>query len=251
MPYFRRRRRTTRRTTRPGRRFRRRTATYRRRRGRRGGSGKRYNKYNPLGFPNNKIVTFKYNCYYNLAPDPLGPLATVVFRTNSIFDPEVSFGGHKPMGVDQWGAFYQQYCVIGSKITARVSQARSAVSVASEGAGSVFGIILSRNPAPPSTVDVQPAMEQGLGTWRYSNLTGKPSSVSLGYSAKRYWNIQSVKDNWSFIGAGFGADPTYQSYWSFYYGALDYANATPSAITVNFTIRYKCILSVPQYLPQS
>lgn len=203
-----------------------------------------------MPFPANKVVTFKYVTYYNIEPNLLNPVNYAVFRANSIYAPEQAFGGHRPMGVDQWGAFYQQYCVIGAKITVKPVQYITEEEPVSQSPPGVYGIILSRDTNPPSSTVIQAAMEQGLGVWRYSTISGVSagSALSLGYSAKKFWNITNVNDNRDYIGSGFGSDPPALAYWTLYYGGVPTSNY-PAPLTFVVTIRYKCTLAVPQILP--
>jgi len=46
----------------------------------------------------------------------LGVLATYVFSTNGMFDPNISGTGHQPYYFDQVSALYDHYCVIGSRV---------------------------------------------------------------------------------------------------------------------------------------
>lgn len=47
---------------------------------------------------------------------------TVVYRANSVFDPEFAVGGRQPTGYDQLAAMFNVVTVIASKITFRVTQ---------------------------------------------------------------------------------------------------------------------------------
>lgn len=68
------------------------------------------------GFPNSIITTMRYAEVFTKT-STLGGIAFNTFNANSIFDPNNTGVGHQPMYRDQWAGVYNQYVVIGSKIT--------------------------------------------------------------------------------------------------------------------------------------
>lgn len=67
-------------------------------------------------FAKSKIVKLRYVTTYVIAPTASTGLFTdVVFRANSIHDPEHATGGHQPYGSDEWADNYNNYQVLGSK----------------------------------------------------------------------------------------------------------------------------------------
>lgn len=68
------------------------------------------------GFPNSIITTMRYAEVFTKT-STLGAIAFNTFNANSIFDPNATGVGHQPMYKDQWSGIYNQYVVIGSKIT--------------------------------------------------------------------------------------------------------------------------------------
>lgn len=68
------------------------------------------------GFPNSIITTMRY-CEAFTKTSTLGAIAFNTFNANSIYDPNETGVGHQPMYRDQWAGIYDQYVVIGSKIT--------------------------------------------------------------------------------------------------------------------------------------
>jgi hypothetical protein len=60
-----------------------------------------------------------------------GSLGTYVYRTNSLFDPNLTGTGHQPYGFDQFKAYYATYLVTASQITVEcvVGTASSLVGV--------------------------------------------------------------------------------------------------------------------------
>lgn len=249
MPYYRRRRFTARRPTRSRRRFgRKRRSTYRRRRG-----GRYNHQSRPMGFPATKLVSFRYVSQVQLDPAAVGPIVAFdTYRATSIYDPEYFTGGHRPMGATQWNNFYQRYIVIGSKIRVKPVKLVGSEQAVTEAPGAVYGLILTADTAPPSATVISASMEQGLGRWRYTSVSGFSSgrSLSLGYSCKRFWNITDVKDVGARLGSSFNNNPTDNAYFVLYYAGLNPVTE-PAPLDFVVTITYKCVLSVPNILPQS
>ncbi len=56
--------------------------------------------------------------YYQDFTDSTGTFAiSQQFRMNSLFDPDLTGGGHQPMGFDQWAGLYQSYTVLGAMVS--------------------------------------------------------------------------------------------------------------------------------------
>jgi len=71
----------------------------------------------PIGFPfpEKHRVHLRYVDFVQMV-SPLGVMAKFSYFTNGLFDPQVSVGGHQPMGWDQAIAYYNFAVVLGSKI---------------------------------------------------------------------------------------------------------------------------------------
>lgn len=68
----------------------------------------------PSMLPDSVLVPFKYVESFTF-PSTMGT-GSQVWSMNSIFDPNVSGGGHQVLGYDQWNVFYSRYEVLASKI---------------------------------------------------------------------------------------------------------------------------------------
>lgn len=77
--------------------------------------------YCPKVCPDVMRVRLRYNAVKDLSGGGLSGFNAIVFRGNSIFDPDFSGGGHQPLGHDQWANFYRRYRVLGSKIIVRAA----------------------------------------------------------------------------------------------------------------------------------
>lgn len=75
-----------------------------------------------INVPNKVITKLKYCDTIQIAGNTTAGLAKSVFyKCNGCFDPQVSTGGHTPMGFTEWGAKYYHYKVIGSKIVVKAT----------------------------------------------------------------------------------------------------------------------------------
>jgi len=111
-----------------------------------------------------------------------------LFRANSIFEPDPLIATHPAMGFDQWRAIYDEYTVIGSKITVKIFAidveeiCTWALTTLSE---STAVTNMSENIEQNGTRTTMVGMEQG----------GKPFSVLTSrYSAKK-WTKSKVMSN--------------------------------------------------------
>lgn len=69
-----------------------------------------------FGFPNSIITKLRY-CMYTGLTCTSGARGLNVFCANGIFDPDTTGVGHQPLYRDEYAAIYNNYVVLGSKIT--------------------------------------------------------------------------------------------------------------------------------------
>lgn len=74
----------------------------------------------PIITGNSIVVELPYVNVYQLTTALTGEV-TALWRGASIFDPEFTFGGHQPLGHDQWATFYGRYKVLNCRIEAEVT----------------------------------------------------------------------------------------------------------------------------------
>lgn len=80
-----------------------------------------------FGFPNSIVTKLRYADFFTLTAAS-GVVSSQIFRANSVFDPDFTGTGHQPMYFDQWAAIYDQYVVLGAKITAEFTSTSSTLS---------------------------------------------------------------------------------------------------------------------------
>jgi len=71
-------------------------------------------------FPAKLVAKHRYICAGTQSVSTSGAVSNVIFRANSLFDPEYALGGHQPRNFDQIMPFYNHYTVTGAKITVKL-----------------------------------------------------------------------------------------------------------------------------------
>lgn len=196
----------------------------------------------PSGMPRTRRAILRYTTPINILASS-GLLQRYLFRANSCYDPDYSGTGHQPMGWDQWTNLFNHYVVVGSKITVRC------LTDNANAAPYVFGIHLQDKTTPPYTdwwgyneakMGTQKAIKGGTGT---TNPT-----LTCNYSAKKFYNITDIKDNFARIGALTNTDPTEVAYFAVY---LQNLTAVSETAFFTVTIDYIVDFSEPKNLALS
>lgn len=202
----------------------------------------------PSAFPTNRVVKMRYTSIINLDPTG-GPTEFVsyYFRANSIFDPDFTGTGHQPMGRDQWATFYNNYTVIGSKITVASS------SASSNSSPSVVGV---RCLDASSTIHTSTSglIESPNVSYRViqNALNGNiPRPVKATFSAKKWFNLTNIRDNQTFVGADMGSNPLNETFYQVFTGTLDNTLPDVGKLCLIVTVTYSVLFSDPKELAQS
>jgi len=202
------------------------------RRVKRGGRGRRKSQYpdtqgtvaierSPFT-ADHTMVTLIYTAYAQVAPGQ--ETLTYVYSGNSIFDPEVTSGGERPVGYNEWSDFYSKYRVVGSSISVTL-QALSAMGLC------VYPAIFNGNAA--SYAD---AVSQQYA--KYVMVGG-----SSGFNVKRIFHKmgtskifgQKIRQD-DLYTANFGANPSAAWYWNLYFDTG--VSGTEISATITVRIAY-------------
>lgn len=168
-----------------------------------------------------------------------------VFRANGMFDPDLTGGGHQPMGFDQLKLWYNNYTVIGSKL--RV-QFISAVDDTSIGQGIVVGLSKSRTSTGRNWEEYT---EQGGTKQTYMAVGGGsniPVTMTMTASPKKYFGITNIMDEESLKGNTL-ADPVKDMLFHVFASSL--GAASTQNIHFKVEIDYACIWTNPVQVGQS
>lgn len=184
--------------------------------------------------PASKVVKLRYVDFITLDPAAGTSAVRNIFRANSVFDPNQTGVGHQPLGFDQWSVFYDNYIVIGARCKATFMSQSTSIQ-----GSAVVGVILTDSTASlpiATTIMEQPNSKFALMTNMDAN---QKKTVTKNFSAKKFFGLQSVKDNRATIGAAVTADPTEEALFSVYAASYDSAaTIDPSSIKVSVTIDY-------------
>ena len=191
----------------------------------------------------------RYSDFISLDPSAVSPIASYIFRANSLYDPDLTGVGHQPYGFDQLMARYDHFTVIGSKIYVRNMQ---------EGTSNVnpcvFGIHLSDNNTVPFS-DVNHFLESPdgsansvggiLSSGAYIQ-AGVGNTISKGFSMNRFFH-KKLGD--SDMQGSASANPTEGAY--FQVLACSINGNDPGSCTFKVTIDFDVIFTEPKILAQS
>lgn len=207
------------------------------------------------GFPRSQLVKMRYVDQIDIGASILGSIQNYSMRANSIFDPDFSGIGHQPMAHDQWQQVYDNYIVIGSKIT--VSQLTPP-----PGSEYYYGVFLGADAASINQyapADLTGLLESkltgsnyliggGLASPNYT--TGKPGlkAMTKNFSCKKFFGVRSVRDN-DDLSARFGSNPTRQAFFTIWGAGV--RNQSTDVLIFRVIIDYICLLREPIPLPSS
>lgn len=205
----------------------------------------------PIGVPKQKLITLRWSGSYTLDPHKTNPdqsFAGFNFQANGCcFNNSTFTNNHLPAGWNTWASMYNQYVVVGSKITATFIPANNCWT-----AGAYFGVFLDTNKDTSTIKNTDDLVESGMfkyrtvGPYGYVNLSSyfpnpitepeydtqnyremKPVSVSMGFSAKRFFNIKNSRDLGALL-ANVNANPSADAH--FWVGLANINNQQSSSV---------------------
>ena len=199
-------------------------------------------RFRRAGAPRAVIRKHRYASYYNFPTGVAGVVDGRVFSANSMFDPDVTGGGHQPLMHDQMAVIYTKYLVIGAKITVTF------ISATSEGA-SMVGIRTAKD----TTILTNQDQLREHGDCKWKLITGLESgrsvtTVTKKFSPKRFFSVTNLKDE-SDLQALPNASPARQGYFHVFNAPVDAGSA--AACVAQVLITYITLWHKPEALPQS
>lgn len=188
----------------------------------------------PSGIPLSRRGYLRYSESINIV-SASGSLGAHLFRANSCHDPDYTGVGRQPMAWDEWKALYNHYCVVGSKIKVTVLSDSGTTSPF------VVGVYLSDGTTLPYT-NWNGYNEAKKGTQVMINGTPnvRTQSAVAKFSAKKYFNVTDIKDNFQRLGALTSGNPAELSYFVVYYQQIDTAISDTKTIliTMDFIVDF-------------
>jgi len=156
---------------------------------------------------------------------------TYVFSLNSIYDPDVTGGGHQVLGYEQWATLYQQYEVISSSIHVTVLPPDS---LAAPARYTLYPATVSTTQNDSTAAAEQPYAKTTLVT--NATLT-QYTKVHHHMSVQKLEGRQTASINFT---APFGASPTLERYWHMVLFSL--SQSTIGGIYIDVEIVYHTVL---------
>lgn len=199
-------------------------------------------------FPTTTVRKLNYVVGVTLDPGLGGAPSVREFRTNSLYDPDLTGVGTQPRGFDELSALYQKYLVLGSKITCQwVSITGTSIT------GYVYGIALrDLGNALGGFYDY---IENGNCKYVVAEPTTKSSPIiQYGYSPKKYHGLTNIRDDGAYGGLtgnlGTGSDPSKGASWHVWAQPADEStDVGPMRVIVQ--IEYTALFTDPKKLVQS
>lgn len=193
-----------------------------------------------------QVVRMKYGTFITVNPTS-AVAATYVFSCNNINDPDTTSTGHRPMGHAEWGAFYNHYTVIGSKIRATFNPT-SATAIT----GQAICAISVEDDSTPTATATTAMLERSGVKWRSMGNTYASNGTTLThtYSAKKFFGIKDIGDVNKRLGANFYNTPAEQAYYHVKVAAVDGAGDI-AAVAITVVIEYLVLCTERNKLIQS
>lgn len=169
-----------------------------------------------------------------------GALNYIGYRINGAFDPDISVGGHQPMGFDQYTAFFERFTVLSSRITIDVYPTSSVPTVV--GIGAIPDITTSYT-------NFTQWIESGTATYKIL-----PADLSVPVRLTRTSRVAAlfdkvdVLDDPNFSGS-VNADPATQG--GFFVFVQDLNSTSTCTIQFALCIEYDILFTDPRMLASS
>ena len=173
------------------------------------------------GFPNSIITKLRYVENLTISGSA-GAVGYKIFAANGLYDPNISDTGHQPMYYDNYTSIYDQYVVLGSKITVHIMNSGT-VDVL------MFGIVGDDDSTISTNTDT--LMEQNNSVYTLSGtVNSEPKVLTMTFEPLRDFGVDAKDDGAS--STGIGANPA--EMWC--YGVWAAAANGSSSIACNFIV---------------
>jgi len=184
-----------------------------------------------FGFPNSIITKMRYGAYITLT-NTSGGRGLNVYSANSIFDPDTTGIGHQPMWRDNYANIYQNYVVLGSKITVTFC-------AVTENVNQLFGIVADDDSSISNTGEALLEMNNSVSSCGGPTLSGcEPVTLTSTFCPLRDFGVE-VKDDGASATAS-GSSPAQQQYWGVWAASMDSSSTSTTNIKVEieYTVKW-------------
>lgn len=175
------------------------------------------------GFPQSIITTVRY-CDLITVTNSAATVDKYIYRANGIFDPNYTGGGHQPMWRDNYASIYNQYVVLGSKITVKFQSDSTDESW-------VVGILGDDDATTPT--NILTLMELNNSVWDIHGTShAGHTELFMTYEPERDLGT-NAKDDGYFATTNVGGDAPVQWFYVVYVYLM---NAADSGKILNYTV---------------
>jgi hypothetical protein len=199
-------------------------------------------------FPVSKRVTAqRYYSYGHELTSTAGAVSTaIIFSANGIYDPDITGTGHQPMGFDQMMLFYEQACVMRSRIRASFVAENSTVGA--------LRCCIMVSPDTTTLANPQTIIENGQVVTELlaANYSGGRSNVNLALEldiAKYFGRSGGDIVNDSDLQTNAAANPVEQVY--FFVLCWNATNSSSLTAGVDVMLEYDVVYNEPRKLAVS
>lgn len=194
-------------------------------------------------------VMIPYYAYQQQITGAAGIITTRFFSANGAYDPDVTGTGHQPMGFDTMMLYYEQYCVVRSKITVTfvnkgVEAVRAAISLTPDTTAPVIGDLVENGLIRPVVLDA-PNNSSGSGG-RYGRIAVDNLSCDTASFFGRKSHRELLDD--TSLNGNSAANPSEQVY----FAVSSWGGFSTDNTTVNYDVilEYDVIFWEPRKLSQ-
>lgn len=210
-------------------------------------SGKRVNAVSAssgqLPLPNRILTRHRY-CETRTLDGASGAAASYTYAVNGLYEPIAA--GHQPMGFDQFAALYQNYKVVGAKITATFTNNSNTTDTGNQYVGVQFHENSSFSPSYITQI-----AERGRCVYRLLGLANSghdTRSITMKWSGKKWYGSNNFKGGDT---AGTISSNPAQLFYASIFSAADYDGQNPGSCDVMITIDYIVEWFTPLQMNQS
>lgn len=179
----------------------------------------------------NRIITKHRYCQTYTLDGTSTAAASRLFSLNGLYAPDS--GGHQPMGFDQFAALYQNYKVLGAKISATFNNNSNTPDTGSQFVGIQFHENSSYTPSYITEI-----AERGRCVYKLLGLCNGGNDVkklSMKWSGKKWYGSTNFKGGDT--SGTISANPA-QEFYASVFSCADYNGQNPGSCDVLITIDY-------------
>jgi len=199
------------------------------------------------------IVQFKKMRYADTATLSIssGLDTQKIYSLNGMYDPDVTGGGHQPLGFDQMLSLYNKYCVLGAKISVRMRNGSTGNTYPMNLIGEK-SLLSSLTYSSGSQALEKPTCKIITSNTSASNVYNPEKNMTFWFSAKRQFRAKNRRDLLSVnhYSGDSGGNPDQQVFFYLTYQAQD-KQLTTATTYVDVVIEYIAAFHDRKQLAQS